>query len=136
MTMTDKNFRKHAKPAEGLTVYDPNGNRKLPPEGKNVSGNESYWRRREQEKSVVLSTVKATLVRDETPPPRNAKEREAARAREAKEAEVELSRLKENDLKKAEEAAKKDSEKKAEEAVKTSTTAPVVNRAHRSDERK
>lgn len=44
------------KPKNDLSVIDPATNTALPAEGKEVSGNESYWQRRIREESVEVVT--------------------------------------------------------------------------------
>lgn len=46
-------FTKFYLPAAGLHVIDPSDLKPLPPEGKQVKGNQTYWLRREADASVT-----------------------------------------------------------------------------------
>lgn len=48
-------FNKHYIPAAGMTVIDPADKKPLPPEGKTVKGNQTYWLRREAEQPPVFA---------------------------------------------------------------------------------
>lgn len=60
--MTDRRF---IKPAEGLTIRDPETGRVLPPHGAAVTWNASFWERRLNDGDIAPTTEKAVLAGDE-----------------------------------------------------------------------
>jgi len=55
-TQEQKPFKMLATPKAGVVVYDPNDHRILPPEGKVVTGNKSYWVRQREDGAVALAS--------------------------------------------------------------------------------
>ncbi|MEO7691288.1 MAG: DUF2635 domain-containing protein [Sphingomonas sp.] len=56
--------RRFIKPKEGLTVRDPETNRRLPEHGKGIAWN-SFWQRRLDDSDVEYTTEEAVLAGDQ-----------------------------------------------------------------------